>query len=62
MPVSTRKLVVQTAKIGDYINSTCVFDPLYFDGYKFDVVIDKTNESLARYDERIDNVYSINKY
>lgn len=62
MPFSKRKLVVQTAKIGDYINSTCVFDPLYTDGHKFDVVIDKTNESLARYDERIEKVYLINNF
>ncbi len=61
-PASTRKLVVQTAKIGDYINSTCVFDALYSNGHKFDVVIDKTNENLARYDERIEYVYLLNNF
>ena len=62
MPVSTKKLVVQTAKIGDYINSTCVFDALFSNGAKFDVVIDKTNESLARYDERIECIYLQNYF
>ena len=62
MPVSSRKLVVQTAKIGDYINSTCVFDALFSNGAKFDVVIDKTNESLAKYDERIECIYLQNYF
>lgn len=62
MPASSRKLVVQTAKIGDYINSTCVFDALFSNGVKFDVVIDKTNESLAKYDERIEFIYLQNYF
>jgi ADP-heptose:LPS heptosyltransferase len=53
---------VQTAKIGDYINSTCVFDALCSDGGELDVLIDKTNESLARYDERIKYVYLVNNF
>ncbi|WP_249291486.1 glycosyltransferase family 9 protein [Campylobacter curvus] len=59
MPFKNKKnktLVIQTAKIGDYANSSVIFEPLK----KFDIVLDEINLAFADYDERIEKKFLIN--
>ena len=49
-------LLIQTAKIGDYANSTVIFEKLG----KFDVLIDKINLAFAKHDSRIEKIFTIN--
>nr|WP_314903095.1 lipopolysaccharide heptosyltransferase family protein [uncultured Campylobacter sp.] len=49
-------LLIQTAKIGDYANSTVIFDRLG----KFDVLIDEINLAFAKHDRRIEKAFTIN--
>lgn len=51
-------LIIQTAKIGDYVNSTVLFNKLN----KFDIVIDKINYPFAKNCKKIENIYIINNY
>jgi ADP-heptose:LPS heptosyltransferase len=53
-----KSLVIQTAKIGDYVNSTVIFNKLD----KFDIVIDKINYPFAKNCDNIENIYIINDY
>lgn len=53
-----RNLVIQTAKIGDYSNSSIIFEPLI----SLDLLIDRTNLSFAKHDERIKKIYVVNDY
>ncbi len=52
---SHKNLLIQTAKIGDYINTSVMFDVLQ----KTDIIIDKINYDFAKNDERIENIYII---
>jgi len=52
---SSKSLVIQTAKIGDYVNTSIIFDSLN----KTDIIIDKINYSFAKNDDRIENIYFI---
>nr|WP_315014798.1 glycosyltransferase family 9 protein [uncultured Campylobacter sp.] len=49
-------LLIQTAKIGDYANSTVIFDRLG----KFDALIDEINLAFAKHDNRIEKIFTIN--
>jgi len=49
-------LLIQTAKIGDYTNSSVIFDRLG----KFDVLIDEINLAFAKHDRRIEKIFTIN--
>ncbi len=49
-------LLIQTAKIGDYTNSTVIFEKLG----KFDVLIDEINLAFAKHDRRIEKIFTIN--
>lgn len=49
-------LLIQTAKIGDYANSTVIFDKLG----KFDALIDEINLAFAKHDSRIEKIFTIN--
>lgn len=49
-------LLIQTAKIGDYVNSTVIFEKLG----KFDVLIDEINLAFAKHDRRIEKIFTIN--
>ncbi len=49
-------LLIQTAKIGDYANSSVIFDRLG----KFDVLIDEINLAFAKHDDRIEKIFTIN--
>jgi ADP-heptose:LPS heptosyltransferase len=51
-------LIIQTAKIGDYVNTSIMFDALN----KTDIVIDKINYPFASNDLRIKHIYLINDY
>lgn len=51
-------LIIQTAKIGDYANTSVVFEL----ARKFDIVLDKINLSFADYDDRIGRKFVINDY
>ncbi len=53
---SNKILLIQTAKIGDYANSTVIFEKLG----KFDVLIDEINLALAKHDNRIEKIFTIN--
>ena len=53
---SDKILLIQTAKIGDYANSTVIFDRLG----KFDVLIDEINLAFAKHDSRIGKIFTIN--
>ena len=53
---SDKILLIQTAKIGDYANSTVIFDRLG----KFDVLIDEINLAFAKHDSRIEKIFTIN--
>ena len=49
-------LLIQTAKIGDYANSTVIFEKLG----KFDALIDEINLAFAKRDSRIEKIFTIN--
>lgn len=49
-------LLIQTAKIGDYVNSAVIFEKLG----KFDVLIDEINLAFAKHDRRIEKIFTIN--
>ena len=51
-----KTLLIQTAKIGDYVNSTVIFEKLG----KFDVLIDEINLAFAKHDNRIEKIFAIN--
>ena len=53
---SDKILIIQTAKIGDYANSTVIFEPLA----KFDILLDEVNVAFAKHDNRIDKIFIIN--
>ena len=53
---SYKTLLIQTAKIGDYANSTVIFEKLG----KFDVLIDEINLAFAKHDSRIKKIFTIN--
>lgn len=53
---SDKILIIQTAKIGDYANSTIIFEPLS----KFDILLDEINLAFAKHDNRIDKIFIIN--
>ncbi|EAK9886443.1 lipopolysaccharide heptosyltransferase family protein, partial [Campylobacter fetus] len=56
-------LIIQTAKIGDYANSTIIFgEASSTKGGKFDIVLDEININFANYDSRIENKFIINRY
>lgn len=55
---ATGHLIIQTAKIGDYANTTPMITYLG----KTDMVIDDINRAFADYDERIETIYCINTY
>ncbi len=50
-----KNLLIQTAKIGDYVNTSVMFDSLQ----KTDIIIDKINYDFAKNDGRIENIYII---
>lgn len=50
-------LVIQSAKIGDYINTTALFAALK----RVDVAIDSRNLPFAEYDNRIERVYLLDR-
>lgn len=52
------KLIIQTAKIGDFINTT----PLIAACKKTDVLISKINSPLAKHDQHIEKIFEIEKY
>ena len=54
----SNNLIIQTAKIGDYVNTSIMFDAIK----NTDLIIDKINSSFALYDTRIKDVYFINDY
>jgi len=54
----SKNLLIQTAKIGDYVNSTVIFNKIA----PFDIIIDKVNYPLVKYDKRIEKVYIIQNY
>lgn len=49
-------LLIQTAKIGDYANSSVIFEKLD----KIDVLIDEINLAFAKHDSRIEKIFTIN--
>lgn len=51
-------LVVQSAKIGDYVNTTVMFEALG----SCDVVIDSVNVELAKNDARIEHIWLLDAY
>jgi len=53
---SNKILLIQTTKIGDYANSTVIFEKLG----KFDVLIDEINLAFAKHDRRIEKIFTIN--
>lgn len=58
---STKILLIQTAKIGDYANSSVVFD-IASKNEPFDIIIDEINLAFSQNDERIKHIFIINKY
>lgn len=55
---SNKNLIIQTAKIGDYVNTSIMIDALGTS----DILIDQINTSFANYDNRLDNIFIINNY
>ncbi|QKF65079.1 glycosyltransferase family 9 protein [Campylobacter corcagiensis] len=53
-----KKLIIQNAVIGDYANSSILFEPLK----PFDIVLASTNLAFANYDNRINKTYPIDKF
>ena len=58
---STKILLIQTAKIGDYANSSVVFD-IASKNEPFDIILDEINLAFSQNDERIKHIFIINKY
>ncbi len=54
---NSKNLIIQTAKIGDYVNTTVIFNELD----NFDIVIDKINYEFAKNNPKIKNIYFIDK-
>ena len=63
-PKSHKILVIQTAKIGDYANSSVIFDLASANGanLRFDIVLDRPNLAFASCDKRIERTFVINDY
>ncbi len=55
--LKSKKLIIQTAKIGDYVNTTITLDTLKD---SCDIIIDEINYSLATNESKINNIYTIN--
>lgn len=53
-----QNLVIQTAKIGDYVNTTIMINELQ----KCDIIIDKVNYPLVKNETRVDEIFLIQKY
>lgn len=51
-------LIIQTAKIGDYVNTSIMIDALK----ETDILIDQINSAFANHDSRLKNVFIINQY
>jgi ADP-heptose:LPS heptosyltransferase len=51
-------LIIQTAKIGDYVNTSIMIDALK----QSDILIDQINTAFANYDNRLKNILIINEY
>lgn len=58
---STKILLIQTAKIGDYANSSVVFD-IASKNEPFDIILDEINLAFSKNDKRIEQIFVINKY
>lgn len=58
---SHKILLIQTAKIGDYANSSVVFD-IASKNEPFDIILDEINLAFSQNDERIKHIFIINKY
>jgi ADP-heptose:LPS heptosyltransferase len=54
----SKNLIIQTAKIGDYANTSIMFDALK----ESDILIDQINTAFANYDDRLKKVFTINEY
>jgi ADP-heptose:LPS heptosyltransferase len=52
---SSKNLIIQTAKIGDYVNTTIMFEPLK----ETDIVIDKINYPFAKNESKVNNIFII---
>lgn len=61
-PKNNKNLILQTAKIGDYINTTCLINPLIKENKVVDIVIDNSVKALASNDPRLGSVFIINSY
>lgn len=57
-PRGKKNLVIQTAKIGDYVNTTILINGLQ----QCDILIDKVNYPLAKNELKIDNFFLIQDY
>ena len=55
---ANKNLIIQTAKIGDYVNTSIMLDVLK----NSDVIIDNINYDFANNDSRIIQIFIINKY
>lgn len=53
-----RNLIIQTAKIGDYVNSTIIFDL----ALEFDIVLDRINCEFADYDSRVGEKFKVQDF
>lgn len=51
-------LIIQTAKIGDYVNTSIMIDALS----QSDILIDQINNAFASHDSRLKNIFIINQY
>lgn len=51
-------LIIQTAKIGDYVNTSIMIDALK----ETDILIDQINSAFASHDNRLKNIFIINQY
>ncbi|WP_033915715.1 glycosyltransferase family 9 protein [Campylobacter sputorum] len=55
---TNKKLIIQNAVIGDYANSSILFESLR----PFDIALISINLAFANYDDRINKTYSIDKF
>ncbi|HIP11441.1 MAG TPA: lipopolysaccharide heptosyltransferase family protein [Arcobacter sp.] len=55
---SNKNLIIQTAKIGDYVNTSVLFNKLK----TTDIIIDKINYDFAKSDTHIDKIYLIQDF
>lgn len=53
-------LLIQIGKIRAYANTSCVFEVAFKKYGKFDILIDEINLEFAKYDERIEQIFTIN--